>query len=171
MVFTALDSGLWVKFYDAAGKTLMNKQMNAGETYTVPADAVGPMVWTGRPDALAFSIGGHNEGKLAQERGTVHDVPVSAAALLARVAGPAGQGAGQTTGQAAGGVAVAQGNATGVPGGQSSSAPAASGHTAPFHPTHHSAPRAAATGAAQGGAGTTAAQTPDAATKASTVSE
>ena len=171
VVFTALDSGLWVKFYDAAGKTLMNKQMNVGETYTVPADAVGPMVWTGRPDALAFSIGGHNEGKLAQARGTVRDVPVNAAALLARVAVPAGQ----TTGQAASGTAVAQGNAAGAPGGQSPASLTPSAHTASSHPTHHALPRAAATGAAQGGAqggtGPTTAQAPDAATKASTVSE
>ena len=171
VVFTALDSGLWVKFYDAAGKTLMNKQMNVGETYTVPADAVGPMVWTGRPDALAFSIGGHNEGKLAQARGIVRDVPVSAAALLAQVAGPAGQ----PTGQAASGTAVAQGNAAGAAGGQSPFSPAASAHTASFHPTHHLSPRVAATGAAQGGAqggtGPATAQAPDAATKASTVSE
>ena len=40
VVFTALDSGLWVKFYDAAGKTLMNKQMNVGETTLCP-----PMRW------------------------------------------------------------------------------------------------------------------------------
>ena len=29
-----------------------------GETYTVPEDAEGPTVWTGRPDKLAITVGG-----------------------------------------------------------------------------------------------------------------
>ena len=86
VVFTALDSGLWVKFYDASGKMLMQKQMIAGESYTVPANAVGPMLWTGRPVALAVSIGGQPMGKLADARKIVRDVPVSAASLVARFA-------------------------------------------------------------------------------------
>ena len=103
VVFTALDSGLWVKFYDAQGKVLMNKQMVVGESYTVPADAVGPMVWTGRPEALAVSIGGHPIGKLDDSRKTVRDLPVSAAALLARSSASTPQSApasGSATGQA-----------------------------------------------------------------------
>jgi hypothetical protein len=84
VTFTALAPGIWVKFYDRNGAQLMQKQMAIGESYTVPADAQGPMLWTGRPDALAIAIGGRPVPKLSEEQRTVKDVPVTAAALLAR---------------------------------------------------------------------------------------
>lgn len=84
VVFTALDDGVWVKFYDAAGTQLMQKQMARGETYTIPADAEGPQVWTGRPYALAITVGGRPVPKLSEEDEIVRDVPVTAEALLAR---------------------------------------------------------------------------------------
>jgi len=84
VVFTALAPGIWVKFYDASGKQLMQKQMAQGETFTVPADAQGPMLWTGRPDALAITVGGKPLSKLAEQEQVMKDVPVTAAALLAR---------------------------------------------------------------------------------------
>ncbi len=90
VVFTALEDGVWVKFYDGSGTQLMQKQMAKGEAYTVPADASAPQVWTGRPDALAITIGGRTISKLAESEGIVRDVPVTAEALLAR--GPAAAG-------------------------------------------------------------------------------
>jgi len=87
VTFTALEQGIWVKFYDKSGRTLMQKQMDEGEHYTVPPDAEGPRLWTGRPDALAITVGGKEVPKLAQEKRTVKDVPVSAEALLARNGG------------------------------------------------------------------------------------
>src|SRR5690606_5591970 len=84
VVFTALEPGIWVKFYDAAGLQLMQKQMELGERYTVPADADGPLLWTGRPDALSITVGGRPVPKLAEEQRTMRDVPISAEALLAR---------------------------------------------------------------------------------------
>lgn len=89
VVFTALADGIWVKFYDAKGSQLMQKQMARGETYVVPAEAQGPLLWTGRPDALAITVGGKPVPKLAEREGRVKDVPVSAEALLARSAAPA----------------------------------------------------------------------------------
>lgn len=94
VVFTALEPGVWVKFYDASGKQLMQKQMAQGEAFTVPADAQGPMLWTGRPDALAITIGGRPVPKLAEEERVMKDVPVTAQALIARAqpnAAPAGE--------------------------------------------------------------------------------
>jgi len=88
VVFTALEEGVWVKFYDASGRQLMQKQMAEGEHYTVPTDADGPLLWTGRPDALAVDVGGRRVGRLAGEQRIMRDVPVTAEALLAR-AGPA----------------------------------------------------------------------------------
>lgn len=84
VVFTALEDGVWVKFYEGNGAQLMQKQMARGETYTVPADATGPQVWTGRPDALAITVGGRAVPKLAEAERIVRDVPVTAQALLAR---------------------------------------------------------------------------------------
>lgn len=85
VVFTALEGGIWVKFYDGQGKQLMQKQLAKGENYTVPADAVSPMVWTGRPDALAIAIGGQPVPRLAEAEKVIKDVPVDAASLRARV--------------------------------------------------------------------------------------
>lgn len=86
VVFTALEEGVWVKFYDVNGSQLMQKQMALNESYTVPSDAEEPQIWTGRPDALAISIGGKAQPKLADELTTVKDVAVTAQALLARAA-------------------------------------------------------------------------------------
>ncbi len=86
VVFTALEPDLWVKFYDAAGNQLMQKQMALGETYTVPADMPGVQLWTARPQSLAITIGGQAVPKLSDVQQTMKDVPVSATALLARPA-------------------------------------------------------------------------------------
>lgn len=89
VVFTSLADGTWVKFYDGAGKRLFEGQMARGQTFVVPTDAQQPQVWTGRPNALAITIGGRAVPKLADEETTMRDVPVTAAALLARSAAPA----------------------------------------------------------------------------------
>jgi cytoskeletal protein RodZ len=86
VVFTALAPRVWVKFYDANGTQLMQKEMTLGETYTVPATAQGPQLWTGRPDALKITIGGREIPPLAREQKIMKDVPVTAAALLSRPA-------------------------------------------------------------------------------------
>lgn len=86
VVFTSLVDGTWVKFYDGAGKRLFEGQMARGQTFAVPADAQQPQVWTGRPDALAITIGGRAVPKLSETEGVMRDVPVTAEALLARPA-------------------------------------------------------------------------------------
>lgn len=84
VVFTALEDGVWVKFYDRNGRQLMQKQMAQNERYVVPADAEGPQVWTGRPDALRITVGGKPVPKLSDDERVIKDVPVTAEALLAR---------------------------------------------------------------------------------------
>ncbi len=91
VVFTALEEGVWVKFYDGSGAQLMQKQMAKGESYTVPAEANAPQVWTGRPDALAITIGGKPVPRLAETEQIMKDVPVTAEALLARKPDAGGQ--------------------------------------------------------------------------------
>ncbi len=89
VVFTSMADGTWVKFYDGAGKRLFEGQMARGQTFTVPADAIEPQVWTGRPNALAITIGGRAVPMLGTSETVIRDVPVDAAALLARQAQPA----------------------------------------------------------------------------------
>lgn len=89
VVFTSLVDGTWVKFYDGAGNRLFEGQMARGQTFAVPADAQQPQVWTGRPDALAITVGGRAVPKLSETEGVMRDVPVTAEALLARPAAAA----------------------------------------------------------------------------------
>lgn len=89
VVFTALEPGIWVKFYDGTGSQLMQKQLAQGESWTVPADQPQVLIWTGRPEALAITIGGQAVPKLSDVQKTMKDVPVTAAALLARGAATA----------------------------------------------------------------------------------
>lgn len=84
VVFTATEDNIWIKFYDGEGKQLMQKQMALGEQYAVPADAVEPQVWTGRPDAFEITVGGRNVPPLGTSEVAVKDVPVTAAALMGR---------------------------------------------------------------------------------------
>ncbi|MXP47368.1 DUF4115 domain-containing protein [Altererythrobacter luteolus] len=84
VVFTSLEDGVWVKFYDDAGERLMEKQMAEGERYVVPADAQGPQVWTGQPEALRITIGDTDIGTLSDESEILRDIDVTAEALLAR---------------------------------------------------------------------------------------
>ncbi|WP_421851490.1 helix-turn-helix domain-containing protein [Novosphingobium sp.] len=89
VVFTALEQGIWVKFYDGQGKQLMQKQLAKGESYTIPGDAVEPKLWTGRPDALAITVAGQQIPRLAEAERVMKDVPVDGISLRARPAAPA----------------------------------------------------------------------------------
>ena len=84
VVFTSEMDGTWVKFYDANGERLYEAQMDAGDSFTVPSDAEGPQVWTGRPYALAITVGGRSVPKLSEEDEVIKDAPITAEALLAR---------------------------------------------------------------------------------------
>jgi cytoskeleton protein RodZ len=88
VVFTATEDNIWIKFYDGEGKQLMQKQMALGEQYAIPGDAVDPQVWTGRPDAFEITVGGRTVAPLGTSEVAVKDVPVTAAALMARPAEP-----------------------------------------------------------------------------------
>lgn len=85
VVFKAEADQVWVRFYDAQGRQLLQKELAMGETFTVPRDATGPMIRTARADALSITVGGKPVPKLADSQGLIKDVPVDAAALAARV--------------------------------------------------------------------------------------
>ncbi len=84
VVFTALAPDIWVKFYDGNGVQLLQKQLAQGESYTIPAETPQVLLWTARPEALAITVGGQPVPKIAEVQQMVKDVPVTAAALLAR---------------------------------------------------------------------------------------
>lgn len=84
VVFTSLADGTWIRFSDGAGQRLFEGQMARGQTFTVPDDVTDPTAWTGRPNAFSITIGGRPVPKLGETEVVVRDVPVTAAALLAR---------------------------------------------------------------------------------------
>ena len=88
VVFTSLEEGMWIRFYDGAGERLFEGQMAKGQSFTVPPSAVEPKAWTGRPDAFAITVGGRPVAKLADSEGLMKDVPVTAEALTARAPVP-----------------------------------------------------------------------------------
>lgn len=90
VVFTALEDGIWVRFYEDGGERLFEAQMSQGDRFELPGDAVEPRINTGRPDAFAITVGGREVPKLSNEPVTIGDTPVSAAALLARADTPSG---------------------------------------------------------------------------------
>ncbi|MEO0872543.1 MAG: DUF4115 domain-containing protein, partial [Pseudomonadota bacterium] len=84
VVFTALEDGVWVRFYEEDGDRLFEAQMESGDTFELPPSASEPRINTGRPDAFAITIDGREVPKLSEEPVTMGDTPISAAALLAR---------------------------------------------------------------------------------------
>lgn len=88
VVFTALEDGIWVRLYEEGGERLTERTLKKGETLEVPTAARDPRINTGRPDALAVTVGGQSVAKLADTPQTISGVAVSAAALAARAAPP-----------------------------------------------------------------------------------
>lgn len=83
VVITAL-ADVWLRIADAGGARLIEKELKQGESFTLPATAADPRINTGRPDLLAITIGGKPVPALASTPTQIADVPISAAALLAR---------------------------------------------------------------------------------------
>lgn len=94
VVLTAMDEGVWVRLYEEGGARLVERTLALGETVTVPDTATDPRLNTGRPDALAITVGGQEIARLSERPLTMSSVPVSAAALLARANAPAGAASG-----------------------------------------------------------------------------
>ena len=55
VVLTATDT-VWIAVNDG-GKTLKQGELATGESYQIPADAVAPVLTTGKPEALRISVG------------------------------------------------------------------------------------------------------------------
>ncbi len=87
VVMTAVDD-VWIRIYQADGTRLYEGTLKRGDSYTVPDNARDPMILTGRPDALAVTVGGQAIPPLGPAERTISDVPVGAAALLERARQP-----------------------------------------------------------------------------------
>jgi cytoskeletal protein RodZ len=85
VVLTAREDGVWVRLYEEGGERLAERTLKLGETIEVPATARDPRLTTGRPDALAVTIGGRAVAALSDKPQTLSGLPISAAALNARV--------------------------------------------------------------------------------------
>ena len=89
---------VWLRIYDKSDKVLLEKVLQTGETYTVPATADTPMVRTGRADTIKVTVAGREVAPLGPAETTVRDVGISAAALAARAAvAPAASNAAQSS--------------------------------------------------------------------------
>jgi cytoskeletal protein RodZ len=86
VVMTAVNE-VWLRIYEPDGTRLYEGVLAKDQTYTIPENARNPMILTGRPDALAVTIGGQAVPPLGPAERTISDVPVSAAALRARKPG------------------------------------------------------------------------------------
>lgn len=88
---------VWLRIYDADGKRLFEKEMAAGERYDLPQDAKGPMINLGRPESIRVTVNGSDVAPLGTPGRAIKDVPISAAALMARGTGAAPATAAPTT--------------------------------------------------------------------------
>jgi hypothetical protein len=82
-VLTAI-ADVWLRIYDDSGERMKDGLLKKGEAFTLPAQARNPMILTGRPQALSVTVGGRAVPPLGPADRTIADVPISAAALLAR---------------------------------------------------------------------------------------
>lgn len=81
VIMTATDE-VWFEIYDADRNTINENVFQAGDTYEIPADAKGPMIVTGKPDALKFTVGDTEIKPLGDGNRTIKDVGISANALI-----------------------------------------------------------------------------------------
>jgi cytoskeletal protein RodZ len=89
VVLTATED-VWIKIYDRATRTSAKIGiLKTGETFAVPAELPGLLLWTGKAGALQVSVGGRKLPPLGGPVETVRDVSLAPADLLARAAPPA----------------------------------------------------------------------------------
>lgn len=77
---------VWLKVYEKGGATLFTGEMTAGQRFDVPATAVDPQIWTGRPQAVQVAVGGKPIPPLGTADQTIRDISLKPDALLARAA-------------------------------------------------------------------------------------
>jgi cytoskeletal protein RodZ len=79
---------VWIKVSDS-GKTLYMGVLKTGDRYTLPTDAVAPLLTTGRPGSTSITVGATPIPPVGDPDRLAKNVSLKAADLLARVATPA----------------------------------------------------------------------------------
>jgi cytoskeleton protein RodZ len=79
IILTARGERVWVLVTDASGAQVFQKEMARGESFTVPAEARGAMLSTGRAEELEVTVGGQPLAALQGARGVVRKVVLGAA--------------------------------------------------------------------------------------------
>ena len=81
-------SEVWMGFNDPAanGRLVFERTFKAGETYAVPAEARAWTMRTSRPQAIEISVGGKVMPQMGKPDLLVKDIPLNAAALVAKAA-------------------------------------------------------------------------------------
>lgn len=90
VVITAVEP-VWIGVKGADKKSLVQKELKVGESYTVPADAQSPILRTGRPQAIKITVAGKEVPPQGKPDVTIN-IPVDAASLSAMAAGSAATG-------------------------------------------------------------------------------
>lgn len=87
VVLTAADA-VWIEVKD--GATLLRQgELAAGQSYAVPADAVAPVLMTGKPEALRITVGSQQAPPVGQPGRTVSGVSLKADDLMRTGTAPA----------------------------------------------------------------------------------
>ena len=71
----------WMRIRDGEGSTIREMTLAAGQTYTVPLDAVGPQLWIGDAGAVYFVKGGQAFGPAGPNGSVFKDLPLTAEAM------------------------------------------------------------------------------------------
>lgn len=78
---------VWLRIYEGSGgKRYLEKVMQPGDSFQVPADAADPQILTGRPQSLRVTVGQTVIPPLGTPERTIADVSLLAPSLLARAA-------------------------------------------------------------------------------------
>ena len=85
VVLTAIDA-VWISVKDG-GAILKQAELKPGESYEVPANAVAPVLTTGKPEALSIAVGGQQAPAVGQPGRTVSGVSLKAADLMPPASG------------------------------------------------------------------------------------
>lgn len=114
VVLTAKED-VWVRIYDPVTKTSAKVGiMKPGESFTVPADPPGLMLWTGKAGALDVTVGGKLLPPLGGPVESIRNVSLAGPDLVARAngtpasAGPMAAATGAATGAVPAATATAQ---------------------------------------------------------------
>lgn len=73
---------VWLQVYERGGAVLYQGELAAGQSYTVPANAIAPLLKTGKPEALRISVGTADAPAIGPAGTTVSDVSLLPADLL-----------------------------------------------------------------------------------------